>query len=196
MKTTLPLMFILLCAGVAAAQDRLADTLRKGILEEESKHNLAAAVTDYQQVVAAFDEDRKTAATALFRLAECQRGLHHDDQAKAAYQRIVRDFADQGRVVDQSRTILAATYKIAPGQAPPAYFTPRVPDPKVEEAKQRYRASLMESIQLSKANQARMAQQIALGVVGPEALEAAKEHTLQLERDMAAFDIMGIIPAK
>jgi len=112
MKATLALTWLLLSAGWLQAQVRLTDTLNKGILEEESQHNLAAAVADYQQVVAAFDEERKTAATALFRLAECQRKLHHDDQAKAVYERIVREFADQGSVVEQSRTILGATYKV------------------------------------------------------------------------------------
>jgi hypothetical protein len=82
-------------------------------------------VTDYQQVVAAFDEERKTAAAALFRLAECQRKLHRDDQAKAAYERIVREFADQGRVVEQSRIVLAATYKVTAASPAPVVFANR-----------------------------------------------------------------------
>ena len=76
MKATLPLTFLLLSAGWLRAQVRLTETLNKAILEEESQHNLPAAVADYQQVVAAFDEERHTAAAALFRLAECQRKLH------------------------------------------------------------------------------------------------------------------------
>ena len=120
MKATLALALSMLCAGGLRAQVSTAETFRKAVLEEESQHNLAAAVSGYQQVVAAFDEERKIAATALFRLAECQRKLHHDNQAKAAYQRIVREFADQDKLVELSRTILAATYKITatPGALP------------------------------------------------------------------------------
>jgi tetratricopeptide (TPR) repeat protein len=192
MKATLALTWLLLSAGWLQAQVRLTDTLNKGILEEESQHNLAAAVADYQQVVAAFDEERKTAATALFRLAECQRKLHHDDQAKAVYERIVREFADQGSVVEQSRTILGATYKVKATQAAP--FVVAI-DPQAEEARKRYRSALKESLALAQSNLERMEGQVRLGAVGPEAVDVAEERILKLQRDLAAFD-MGIMPNK
>jgi hypothetical protein len=42
----------------------------QGILEEESKQNLPAAIQAYQSVLTQYDNDRKTAAAALFRMAE------------------------------------------------------------------------------------------------------------------------------
>jgi Tetratricopeptide repeat len=192
MRATLALMLLLLSAGGLRAQVRLTETLNKAILEEESQHNLPAAVTDYQQVVAAFDEERKAAASALFRLAECQRKLHHDEQAKAAYERIVREFADQGGMVEQSRTILAATYKVTATQPAPVAFAI---DPHVENARQRYRSALTASIALAQGNQTRIEGQVRAGVVGADALDDAKERTLKLQRDLAAFD-MGIMPDK
>jgi hypothetical protein len=191
-QTLLPLSILLLSAGGLRAQVRLTETLNKAILEEESQHNLPAAVADYQQVVAAFDEERKTASAALFRLAECQRKLHHDDQAKAAYERIVREFADQGGVVEQSRTILAATYKIT---AIPAAPGRGAIDPQVENARQRYRNALQESLVLAESDQARIEGLVRQGVMAPEAVKDARERTLKLQRDLAAFD-MGIIAAK
>jgi hypothetical protein len=151
MKATLTLTLSLLSAVGLQAQVRLTETLNKAILEEESQHNLPAAVADYQQVVAAFDEERKTASAALFRLAECQRKLHQDEQAKAAYQRIVREFADQGAVVEQSRTILAATYKISASSYGAVTFAF---DPQVENARKRYLSALNESLALAESDTA------------------------------------------
>lgn len=192
MKATLALTLWLLSAGGLRAQVRSTETFNKAILEEESQHNLAAAVADYQQVVVAFDEERQTAAAALFRLAECQRKLHHDDQAKAAYLRIVREFVDQGRVVELSRSILGGTYHVTVTWPVPV----TVPiDPQKEDARKRYRLSLNESLKLAEASLARIEQQVRAGLVGPEAVEDAKERILKLQRDLAAFD-MGIMPDK
>jgi|HubBroStandDraft_1064217.scaffolds.fasta_scaffold415395_1 hypothetical protein len=193
MKSTLAVAVLLLSAGGLRGQVRLTETLNKAILEEESQHNLPAAVADYQQVVAAFDEERKTASAALFRLAECQRKLHHDDQAKAAYERIVREFADQGVVVEQSSTILAAVYKVAP--TPAAAPVVAKFDPQAENARQRYRSALKESITLAQGEQARVERLVRQGVMAPEEVKDARERTLKLQRDLAAFD-MGIVPGK
>jgi len=192
MKATLILTLLLLSGGGLRAQDNLAGTLNKAILEEESQHNLEAAVADYQQVVAAFDGERKTAAAALFRLAECQRKLHRDDQAKAAYERIVREFADQGRVVELSRTILAATYKVTAAPAAPSVFSIQL---QVEDARKRYRNSLRESLALAQSNQARIEERFRRGSLGQDAVDEAKERTLKLQRELAAFD-MGVRPGK
>jgi hypothetical protein len=95
-------------------------------------------------------------------------------------------------MVEQSRTILAATYKVTATPAAPVVFAI---DPKVENARQRYRSALTASITLAQGNQARVEGQVRAGVVGPEAVDDAKERTLKLQRDLAAFD-MGIMPDK
>ena len=78
---------LLACAATGFAQEHMADTLRNGILEEDSKQNPRAAIQQYQAVMTQFAEARQTAATALFRMAECYRKQGNGPQAIAAYQR-------------------------------------------------------------------------------------------------------------
>src|ERR1017187_7533731 len=113
MRTTLALALFLLAAGLCVAQDKMAEALRKGIVEEETNRNLNGAIQSYQSVLAQFDEDRKSAATALFRIAECYRKLGKNDQAAAAYTRVVQDFADQTRLAEQSRSHLPKAQQAA-----------------------------------------------------------------------------------
>jgi tetratricopeptide (TPR) repeat protein len=113
MKTVLTITMLLGAAALAGAQDRLADQLRKGIVQEEANQNVEKAIQAYQAIVAEFDEGRKTAATALFRLAECYRKAGKREQAVAAYQRVVRDFADQAALVESSRRQLTETFGLA-----------------------------------------------------------------------------------
>jgi tetratricopeptide (TPR) repeat protein len=96
----------------AQTQERLSDQLRKGIVQEETGQNIDKAIQAYQAIVAQFDQDRRTAATALFRLAECYRKLGKREQAVAGYQRVVREFADQAALVDSSRKQLTGTFGV------------------------------------------------------------------------------------
>src|SRR5690242_13353385 len=81
MSFRLTIVLMTIAAAVSPAQDHLAESLRKGVVEEESRHNLNAAIQQYQSVVAQFDEARATAATALFRMAECYRKQGKDAEA-------------------------------------------------------------------------------------------------------------------
>lgn len=117
MKLTLALMALFVISGAQGAQDPLAEALRKGVVQEESNQNLDAAIQAYQSVLTQFGEDRKTAATALFRLAECYRKQGKNDLAAAAYSRVVQEFADQTKLAEQSRTVLAQTFKVQTEQA-------------------------------------------------------------------------------
>src|SRR5262249_29748730 len=70
------LSFVILLAATTfanAATNELTGVLQKGLFEEEANHNLGAAILAYQAVVNQFDNDRKLAATAVFRLGECYR---------------------------------------------------------------------------------------------------------------------------
>ena len=53
--------------------------------------------------LAASDEQRKLAATALFRLGECYRKLGRTNDAVVQYQRLIRDFTDQATLTTLSR---------------------------------------------------------------------------------------------
>lgn len=127
MKTVLMVAALIAMAAMAVpvgAQERLADQLRKGIVEEETAKNLDKAIQAYQAVVARYDEDRKVAGTALFRLAECYQKTGKREQAIATYQRVVREFADQTTMVETSHQQLAAlgadVRDVRPTRAPSA----------------------------------------------------------------------------
>ena len=184
----LALTMFVLSAGWMAAQDHMAETLRKAVLEEDSQHNLAAAVQDYQAIVAQSDEIRKTAATALFRLAECYRKQNQNQQAIAAYSRVVRDFSDQGPLVEQSKLVLATSFS----RFPPKPYVPPVADR--EAARLRYRSLLLQEIDAVKEEVKHAEDQVALGAISRESTVAVREKRLRLERELAAFD-MGIMPA-
>ena len=117
MKIRQAVALLMIAIGMGAAQDRLAETLRKGVVEEEKNQNLNAAIQAYQSVLSQFDQDRQTAATALFRLAECYRKQGKNDQAIAAYKRVASEFQDQTKLAEQSRTVLAQTFKAQTDQA-------------------------------------------------------------------------------
>ncbi len=63
-----------LTAALASAQTtNLTALLQQGLLEEQASRNLDGGHSDYQLLATQFDQDRKIAATAMFRLGECYR---------------------------------------------------------------------------------------------------------------------------
>src|SRR5436305_10919094 len=105
------------------AAETLSETLQKGLFEEEANHNLDAAIKAYQSVLQQTDEQRKLAATAVFRLGECYRKLGKTNDATVQYERILREFSDQTTLADLSRQdllALGASSATAPIGATPA----------------------------------------------------------------------------
>src|SRR5688572_16716573 len=95
-----------LAMGVAmqvCAADALTEALQKGLFEEEANQNLEAAIKAYQDVLGRAEEQRRIAATALFRLAECYRKQGKTNEASAEYRRLVRDYSEQSTLVNLSR---------------------------------------------------------------------------------------------
>lgn len=103
MKTKLALLLAVLLRLVATAADDLTTALQKGLYEEEANQDLPAAIKAYESLLTTSDEQRKLAATALFRLGECYRKLGRTNDAVAQYQRVVRDFTDQTTLATLSR---------------------------------------------------------------------------------------------
>jgi hypothetical protein len=106
MKTKLTLLLVVLLPFAAHTADDLSTALQKGLFEEEANQNLPAAIKAYESLLAASDEQRKLAATALFRLGECYRKLGRTNDAVAQYQRLLRDYMDQETLVTLSRQSL------------------------------------------------------------------------------------------
>jgi ankyrin repeat protein len=98
---------VLMLMGALAPDLRAADpaqeSLQKGLIEEEANRDLDAAIQAYQAALDQFDDQRKTAGTAVFRLAECYRKLGKTNEAGLQYQRVVREFADQTNLLALSR---------------------------------------------------------------------------------------------
>ena len=97
--------------GVAVrGADEVASALQKGLVEEEANQDLQAAIRAYQAALDSYGNQRKAAATALVRLAECYRKLGQTNDAVAAYRRVITDFADQAKLVELSQQHLARTF--------------------------------------------------------------------------------------
>src|SRR5437762_445431 len=109
-KTSIVLLAALLVSSARCASggDPSGDALQKGLLEEEANHNLDAAVQAYQSIIDQFEDQRKMAATALFRLGECYRKQGRTNEAAGQYQRVLQEFADQSSLVGASERGLAA----------------------------------------------------------------------------------------
>ena len=177
---------LMAACGWLSAQDQITETLRKGLVEEESRHNLAAAVESYQSVVAQFEQQRASAATALFRLAECYRRAGRPE-ANPLYLRIVREFGDQTKLAEQSRRALPNKAPVVAAKASPAATG--------DEKRREYRQALLAEIDIaSKVVQAEQTK-FQLGTETNDVVMAAVQHKAQLEKELAAFD-MGRTPGK
>ncbi len=87
----------------ALAADPLTESLHKGLFEKEVNHDLKAAAKAYESAVKQSDLQRRTAATAVFRLGEVYRQLGRTNEAALQYQRVLLDFADQTNLVSLAR---------------------------------------------------------------------------------------------
>ncbi len=189
MKARLALAILMMSASLAAAQEKMTDQLRKAIVEEEGNQNLDKAIQAYQSILAQYDEERQTAATALFHLADCYRKLGKKDQAIAAYRRVVKEFQDQTKLANTSRTYLTKTYGLSEA---PAAVPANKPD---SDARRRYREILLAEIALMTGQIESLQKRVEIGGISPGGPEmtGAKLQLLELQRTLAAFDA-GALP--
>jgi len=91
----------------APQQDNPAVLLRAAIEKEEVVGDLNAAIEQYKHVIKIAGTDRAVAAQALLRLGGCyeKRG---PEEARQAYQQLIRDYAEQAKEVAAARQRLAA----------------------------------------------------------------------------------------
>jgi tetratricopeptide (TPR) repeat protein len=171
MKTALALVLL---TFMASAQDRVAEAFRQGVAEEETNHNLPAAIQAYESVLKLFDADRETAATALFRLAACYRNQGNHEQAQAAYRRLVAQFPEQTKLIEQGRVWA---------------------DPAFVKARSDYRAALEEEIVWTRKRQETAAADwAAMSAVDAKKLQLETENQLAgFQAELAAFDA-GLLP--
>ena len=109
MKSILMLAVLALVVGGQGANQAEVQ-LQAAIKAEVFDGNLKAAIERYQQIVTTFGSDRPVVAKALVRMGQCYEKLGEAQvsEARKAYERVVREFADQKDAAEQARTLLAA----------------------------------------------------------------------------------------
>ena len=107
----------LLCAALSAgylasqAKDNKAEVaLQAAIKTETVDGDLKGAIEQYKKIAAQPGAGRATVATALLRIGQCHEKLGDADtqEARKAYEQVVREYADQAEIVAQARVRLAA----------------------------------------------------------------------------------------
>lgn len=91
----------------AFAADEITEQFQRALFEEEANRDLPAAIEGYEAVIERLDEQRRLAATAVYRLGESHRKLGNTNAAVLAYERVLRDFVDQETLVELSRDNLS-----------------------------------------------------------------------------------------
>jgi len=83
---------------------------QRALTKERAEGKLLDAITLYERVAKEFASDRPLAAKALVQIGLCYEKLGRDEALKA-YERLLRDFADQKDEVARARSRLAALIK-------------------------------------------------------------------------------------
>jgi Tol biopolymer transport system component len=89
--------------GSASAEKQLEAAIHREVVLGDLK----GAIEQYKKILAQNPKSRAVAAQALFHMGQCQEKLGQAE-ARKAYERVVRDFADQAEIVAQARVRLAA----------------------------------------------------------------------------------------
>lgn len=191
MKAAFGFVALLLGFQVAIAADNITAVFQQGLIEEEANRNLTNAIAAYEQVVRHLDDQRRLAATAVFRLGECYRKLGQNPEATAAYQRILREFPDETTLTKLSRENLAAIGLATVGKVVPADpgGTRTVPGTGTAAAARERQRQLLEAelalvqqkVTITKSKHER-------GVASSEDLIAVQREALVIERQIAALD--------
>lgn len=113
--TAFTLALALAVTGVRIDAQSGYDLFQKALATERADGDLRAAIQLYDRVVKDFGTDRALAARALVGMGQCYEKLG-DLNARAVYERVVRDYADQKSEATAARSRLAALP--APAAAP------------------------------------------------------------------------------
>jgi Tol biopolymer transport system component len=94
--------------AVHQSKDTKAEVaLQAAIKTETIDGNLKAAIEQYRKITSTYKDNRAVVAKALVRMGACYERLG-DKDARAAYQRVVTDFADQQASASEARARLGA----------------------------------------------------------------------------------------
>ena len=104
------ILAILACLAFGQAANQAEVQLQAAIQAEVIDGDLKTAIERYQRIVATFPSERPVVAKALVRMGQCydRLGDAQAREARRAYERVVREFADQKEAAELARTLLAA----------------------------------------------------------------------------------------
>ena len=103
------LLALALCAltAIATAQQNKAEQMyQQALYEMEGKGDYAKAIEIYKSVVRKYPTNNPLAAKSLLRMGRCYEKLGKDE-AKKAYERIIKEYASQSDAVAEARARLA-----------------------------------------------------------------------------------------
>ena len=106
--TTFVLAALLLAGGAVAQQKKQQEIdLQAAMRTETVEGDLQSAIEHYKKIVAAHGGNRAVAAKALVQMGQCYEKLGNAE-AQKAYERVLRDYADQRELAAEARTRLSA----------------------------------------------------------------------------------------
>jgi Tfp pilus assembly protein PilN len=96
--------------GVLVLTQSGQDLFQQALVKEQADGDLRGALVIYQRIVRDFTADRTLTAKSLVQMGRCydRLGQAEASEARKAYERVVREFADQKDAVEQARALLAA----------------------------------------------------------------------------------------
>jgi len=100
---------ILLISSPAFSQqtNKAENLYQEALMQMEGRGNFSKALEIFGQIIKDFPGSRQTCARSQFQIGVCNEKLGNAE-ARKAYERVVRDYADQAEVVAQARVRLAA----------------------------------------------------------------------------------------
>src|SRR5947209_8417381 len=105
-RAVIAIAIVALVGGAILAQSG-NDLFQQALVKERTEGNIAEAIKLYETIVQKFGADRKLAAKALFQIGQAYERLGNPE-ARKAYERVARDFADQTETAAEARMRLAA----------------------------------------------------------------------------------------
>lgn len=91
----------------AYTQQTAEELYQAGLYQEEVQGDLESAIGVYERILQDYPKNRATAARALMHIGLCHEKLG-SREARSAYERLLRDYADQTEIVNRARRRLTA----------------------------------------------------------------------------------------
>ena len=105
-KVTVLLAVTLMWPAATYSQQTAEELFQAGLYQEEVQGDLEQAIQLYRQLVDEYGSNRAVAARALLHLGQCYEKLGREEAANA-YERLLRDYADQSDLAAEARARLA-----------------------------------------------------------------------------------------